>query len=282
VYARPHAVFESAALASIVDALFPPAAQERVELRTGIRAHALAELVLGVYPDGFLALLRGPWRARDVVLVGEQRMSSIDLSAEAPFVWRGGFDGAAHRDFIAVGQHVVVVAGGATRSPERLGALIARIDSGSFAATDRPALEAGLDAYRALEENPIVALWPERLEFPAEAGVAALLAREDAMAVGVDGGPRGTVEVRVVLTGAFPSTASENFRALVGSVAESDLGHALGVAAALSTLRIQVDDGAVRLHISLASRDLRGGLRMLFSAEIRELLGASPEPSRQD
>ena len=68
----------------------------------------------------------------------------------------------------------------------------------------------------------------------------------------------------------------DNFRALASSIAESDLGAALGARDALPTLRIETEEARVSLHASLASEILAAGLRTLFVAEMRELLSITP------
>ena len=85
-----------------------------------------------------------------------------------------------------------------------------------------------------------------------------------------------TLWIALELRGEFPPGAEDNFRALAASIAESDLGAALGARDALPTLRIESEEARIALRASLASEVLAAGLRTLFVAEMRELLSINP------
>jgi hypothetical protein len=78
------------------------------------------------------------------------------------------------------------------------------------------------------------------------------------------------------LLGEFPPGAEANFRALVGSLAESDLGRGLGLEEVARSLVVEVREREVALGARVRVSTLTRGLRALFGDEIEEMLDDSP------
>ena len=117
---------------------------------------------------------------------------------------------------------------------------------------------------------PLVLMRHGRPDLP-PTGVGLLLARLEHTVVSFDAvGP--ALEVDVHLDGAFPPGAEANFRSLVSSIAESDMGQALGMDEVEATLTVTATPSAVSMHATVDSQTLAAGLRALVGAEMDELL----------
>jgi hypothetical protein len=55
-------------------------------------------------------------------------------------------------------------------------------------------------------------------------------------------------------------------------MAASDMGHLLGMAEAMSTFSVRSEEGGVQLSLELSADTLARGARLLFTAEIPEIL----------
>jgi len=292
--ARPSAALSDPAIASLVDAVFPPDAPRRFGDRTGLHLDDVPEAVLAELPPpspettgagadpargepSFLVLFRLPGRARDFVeATGRTRMGSVETSAEAPFPRRVGFVGAHRRDVTALDGDTVLVVGGALDAGR---AVRGRVRDGAWGPGDAGGLPPDLRdrVVRALSEEPLVLAVPEPLPVAGNRGLALLLARQETLLATASGtSDHSGVVVTVGLTGRFPDSASSNFRTLLESVAATDLGGALGIREGLRTLSLETTDGGIALSIALPVRALRTGLRVLFTGELRDLLGTVP------
>lgn len=92
--------------------------------------------------------------------------------------------------------------------------------------------------------------------------------------------PPGEERVRITLwlEGELPEGADENFRALLGSLSATDLGRVLGLPEALPTLAIARRPGGIELKADFHPATLARGVRLLFRAEIAEIVDET-EPS---
>jgi hypothetical protein len=79
----------------------------------------------------------------------------------------------------------------------------------------------------------------------------------------------------VDLRGSFPEAAEDNFRTLITNIGVTELGTALGIDVGAERLTVRRVNGGVQLHTALPVTTLITGLRALFVADIRELLGTS-------
>ncbi len=266
--ARPAELFASDATRRVVSAVLPPEQLDSFAERTGVDPRELTELVFAETPAGRVVLARGPFDAAFAVREAGERMAPIESSAERP-VRRVGLLGERRVDLAALDDGVVswvegtpqlaaAVLAAARRPPER---------------REHPLRGTLLrDLRRGAGRAPLVVYAPQPLGLPLDSGVGVLLARERALAATMRPTDAGALDVGADMRGEFPPGAQDNFRALARSLAESDLGAALGARDALHTLRITAEETRVALHAELDPGLLASGLRALFVAELRELL----------
>jgi len=203
------------------------------------------------------------------------RMTGVHVSADRPQVRRSGYLGTDLYDMVALAEDVVLVSRGV---PAVTAAVIARVRSGNWPEGRSSSLAA--PELRALVETahraPLVLYVPRPLSLPPGFATSVLLARQRVLAAMVVPEGEEELDVSVALRGEFPDGAERNFRALVESVAESALGGALGIREGLQTLSVQAEADSVTLRMRLRVGTLVAGLRLLFTAELEELL-APPE-----
>jgi hypothetical protein len=282
VVARPAELHGSSAVRRVSNALVPDAFLEAFSLRNGVDPREVTEAVFAEYEHGFLLIVRGPWPASDVVRAAEQRMNTIEASADVPFVRRVGYLGTERRDLIALRDDVLVVASGVA---EELAPLLTYAGQGRWP----EGLSRALDTAdgRALrpgpEGLPLVLYSPEPLDLPAGYGTSLLLGRQRPMAVRVSPADSEieALALEVELLGEFPEGAERNFRTLLESIGRTPLGGALGIAEAARTLSVQVDDRSAVLRFNVPSSTLGTGLHVLFVAELRDLFGEPPHATPQ-
>ncbi len=273
VVASPAALARSAAVREVLDAIAPPALVDAFARRTGVEPAEVSEAVVAEVGDGLVVIARGPYAAADVVRGQEVRMSPVEVRQSEPFVRRAGWIGTDRVDLAALADDVVLVV---RNAPDLATAIQSRARDGRWPEGRSAALDrADAQVLRAdYEDAPLVVHAPAPLDLPPGTGTSLLLARERALAVSLAPAEGGELlDFRVGFRGEFPPGAETNFRTLAESMSESNLGAAMGMAEALPSLRIRVDDQSVELTFSIRARALSIALRVLFSGEIRELLG---------
>jgi hypothetical protein len=80
------------------------------------------------------------------------------------------------------------------------------------------------------------------------------------------------VRITLWLEGQLPEGADANFRALLGSLSATDLGRVLGLPEALPTLAIARRPEGIELQADFHPATLARGVRLLFRAEIAEIV----------
>ena len=274
---RPSVVAASPSFARLLDAVLLPGAFDRFAARTGVDLRTLSEAVYADFGDrGALWLARGPIDAPAVVREAGARMAIIESQSDDLFVRRAGFFTGGRREVVALAPDVLVVTEGPAIEP--LATLLACAASrtrrcpSSFSGSDAAAL------FTELGEAPLVVHAPTGVELPEQAGLAVLLAGTRALALAVDvASPEdGRLALRASLRGRFPADVADNFRVWFRAVGSSELGATLGLDEAASRLEVTPDATGLRLDTSLELTRLARGLRVLFSAELEELLAPDP------
>jgi hypothetical protein len=271
VVVRPANVAASQAFTRVLGAVLLPGALDRFAARTGVDLRTLSEAVYADFGEsGALWLARGPIDAPAVVQEAGARMAIVESQADTPFVRRAGFFTGGRRELVALAPDVLVVTEGPAIQP--LATLLACVASrtrrcpSAFAGRDAGAL---LTEFR---EALLVVHAPTGLDLPEGAGLATLLAGTRALGVAL--APLGSdrLALRATLRGRFPASVVENFRVWFGGVGTNSLGTTLGLDDAASQLEFVADAEALRVTTGIDAGRLARGLRVLFSAEIDELL----------
>lgn len=270
VTARPAELVSTEATARIVGALFPAEQLDRFSQRTGVDPRQLTELVVADHPDGRVVLARGPFDAAFAVREAGERMAPVESSVDEPRVRRAGFLGDRRVDVAALDEDAIAWVEG---TPQLAARVLAMAGQPARARRHALARESAAALRAEVGDAPIAVFAPHPLGLPLETGVGMLLAREQALAAAARVTEEGGLRVDADLRGEFPPGAHENFRALAQSLADTDLGAALGLRDALPSLRVEADEGRVALSARLDPAVLASGLRTLFIAELRELLG---------
>lgn len=275
IVARPAALFTSEAAARIVDALVLPGGLDHFTARTGVDPRRLLEAVYAEYDDGAsLVLVRGPIDAQLVVEEAGARMSAVESRADHPLVRRAGLFSDERRELVALERDVIVVASGPAIG--HLATLLACVTSSrgrcpsAFAGNDAAAL------FAAHQDAPLAFFAPTGLTLPEGFGTTDLLAGTRAVVAVVEPHELGELDVELEFRGRFPSGAEENFRALLRSVAATDLGTMVGLRTAAEHATVHQLANGVRLQTTLELAPLLYGLEVLFAGEIRGLLAPSP------
>jgi hypothetical protein len=271
VVVRPANLAASQAFTGVLDAVLLPGALDRFAARTGVDPRALSEAVYADFGEGgALWLARGPIDAPAIVQEAGARMAIVESAADAPFVRRAGFLTGGRRELVALAPDVLVITEGPAIEP------LATILACAASRTRRcPSAFSGHDAAALLtefREAPIVVHAPTGVDLPEGAGLATLLAGTRALAVAVYPLGSDRLALRAVLRGRFPAGVDENFGVWLGGVGASELGTTLGLDEAASHLEVAADAEALRFATGIDAERLARGLRVLFSAEIDELL----------
>ena len=263
----PSILLEEPSLRTVVDSIAPAEWRERFELRTGVRLGEVQRaLVLGYGEGRFLILARLPdaEQAAQTVTAAGMRMNTVEVSAEEPFARRVGFLGTQRREWVAVGDVLVVGAG--------VGPEIAELLAAVRAERALPWTGPDTDVLRARHERePAVWMMPRPLELPVDSGLGLLLARERALAASLDV-REGRLWASLTLRGELPPGADANFRQLAASLANSDLGAVVGLNLAERELAVRVDGEQAHLEAPWPADVLARGLRVLFVDELEALL----------
>ena len=284
-------LFRHPTTAPVLEALFPTALRDRFARRTGIEIDQVDEVVYAEFDRGDLAIAHGTWPAADVVRGASVRMNTVEVRAASPRERRAGYIGSERYDLVAIDEHRVMVARGhASLVPM----VLSRLDTGTWPEGHQPSLDRATmgGLVFASRDSDAVLFGPGPPTFSggraSKQGARALLgairafsvafrpletgARGDETRTGVADATDGELAVEVECRGDFPSTAAGNFRNLVHSVAETDLGSALGMNHVPDSLQVQANDGGVALSFRLNSRRLSWGLRVLLGGVVERLL----------
>lgn len=267
VLARPAGLAADPAVMEVVRALVPDERWERFRASTGVDPREVERVAFAVYEEGTVLVFRGSFLARVVVAEIAHRMLVVDSSSDDPVVRRGGLYHGARRDVLEVGEHEVMFV---TGSPALTGRALAAMRG------DEPrALGSGAAAeLRAAYGEELLAVFaPTHLSFEPGSGIAALLSREEALAVAMTPGQPGLLHLTLDVRGELPPGADENFRALCRSVASSDLGSVIGMTELVESLEVTATARGALLTASIEPGSVARGLRALLLAEIEEVVG---------
>lgn len=267
VVARPSELAADAAAMEVVRALVPDDRWERFRATTGVDPRAVEAVAFGSYDDGTVLVFRGPFLARVVVAEMAHRMLVVDSSSDSPVVRRGGLYHGVRRDVMEVGEHEVMLV---TGSPSLTGRALAALQGAEPRAFHGALASELLATYTTA---PLAVHCPEPLALEGGTGVAMLLAREEALAATLVPTNDGRLGITVDVRGELPPGADANFRALVVSVAHSDLGSVVGMQELVDSLEVQTSDHRAVLTASIAPGAVARGLRALLLAEIEEVVG---------
>lgn len=269
VLASPDALLARPETARVVRAVFSDEHLERFAERTGVDLRALTELVVGVTPEGRVAIARGPIDATMAVREAGERMAPVEAQADEPVVRRVGFLGRGRIDASALDEETVLHVDG----PPTLAAEV--LDAAEQVAEDRtdPLAACPIGEHAGA---PLLLCAPHPLGLPPDSGIGLLLAREEVLVASVRP-EEDHLRFAADLTGDFPPGVNDNLRAFAESLGRSDLGAALGIRDALPSLRIQAEEGHVAMTAAVDPGVLAAGLRALLVAEIEELI-EGPDP----
>jgi hypothetical protein len=272
---RPRALLAEDATMRVALAIVPLERLDAFRDRHGVDPRELEQVSIASYEQHTVLLASGSFHSSVVVSEIGHRMAPLESSADSPVLRRAGIYRMRRFELLAVGAHEVALVDG----PPALSGLVLHTRSDARGEPEPDSSEnrnePGLRALvRSEASAPFVYVLHGRPDLPPE-GVGLLLARlEDAVFAVAAVGPRdpGALELRARLLGEFPPGADENFRALVASLPESDLGRAVGLEEAARSLAIDSLDHEIRLTASVRASTLARGLRVLFGAEIDEML----------
>ncbi|MGF1469440.1 MAG: hypothetical protein ACFCGT_25245 [Sandaracinaceae bacterium] len=276
ILSRPAELFRRPSTRRILHALWPEAALDGFAARTGVDLRRLDELVVVDHPDGWVALARGgDLDAAFAVREAGERMAPLESSRDAPWPRRVGFLGERRVDLGALSPEVIAWVSG---PPSLAAEVYGRAERPAPARDHALGEPEPTSLWRAHGDAPFLLIAPHPLGLPRDSGVGVLLARQEALALsarlapGPDGGEGDEIALTLDLRGRFPSTATANFLALARSLAATPEGAAVGARDVLDTLALEVGDRRVLLEGRVRTAVLAAGLRVLFVAEIDELL----------
>ncbi len=270
VVAAPRRLFREPAARLLITRLVPDARLELLRMQHGIDARELDQLIVASYESGDIFVLRGPFLAHVAVAEMAHRMIPLESHAEAPRARAAGIFRGTRVDAIAIGPHTLAVVAG---PPALSGRLLASLEGESlpFDATEVRSLP---------DDPPFVWLRPVPFELPPDAPVGILLARVRSTCVTAVPSGTGSIGVSVRFTGEFPPGADGNFRRLASSLAQTDLGRAVGMADAMSSFTLEAVGPQVRLAALLSAEGLARGLWLAMGAEIEDALSDPPPGPR--
>lgn len=278
VIARPRELFEAPASATVIRGLVPDEQLEAIRVQHGIDPRTLEHLAFGTYESGEatgrVLVTQGPFRAEVAVAEIAHRMVPRESSTEGALPRAGGLLHGTRMDALAVGPHTLVLVIG----PPALTARVTRAAAGEAPPAIAGPVRAALEA----RPEPFLGIRPVPLDLPPGGSVALLLAEEESMLIAAAPESTDALRVAVVLDGAFPPGADQNFQRLVASLARSTMGEALGLREALPTLVVEASESQVRLEARLGAAHLADGLALVFRAEIADALGDDPPTGAPD
>jgi hypothetical protein len=273
---------------------------------SGLDWHQATELVIAGFPDATLWLVRAPFDPLRVERAFGRAAVAVEGRTEERGVTRfwGTVDGA--RTQVALfGRSAVAIERGRF-GPLQVAAYFAqrRLRRSLPAMRAAPLSEV---AERVGEpEAPLRVFAPGPFEGGAATGLGGLLRAATAFggrfaiapAIAASAGerpsmtpppaerpptrPSGTIEARVVLTGAWGPewrNAAERLDAIFRVIAEDSLGHLLGLDRPSTESRTTGDATAVELDLRLDAHAMATGLRAATTASLSEILGKPDEPT---
>lgn len=266
VIACPRTLFEEPASRLLIARLVPDAQWEALRVQHGIDPRLLEQVVVASYEEGDIYVLRGPFLAHVAVAEMAHRMVPVESRVEAPRARVGGVFRGTRVDAIAIGPHTLAIVAG---PPALSGRLLATLEgvSAPFEVAELRSLPGAA---------PFVWLRPVPLALTPDAPIGILLARERSMSLTASPSAPGSIAVALRFTGEFPPGAETNFRRLAASLAQTDLGRAVGMPEALASLTVQSEGSQVELAAVLGAEGLARGLWLAMGAEIAAALSDAP------
>lgn len=262
---------------AVAPLLLTDRARRAIERVLGVPLEDVHELVVAEHGErGRQILLRGPFDAPAAVRRMAERMTPVEVSSEEPLVRRAGFVGRVRREAVALRSDVLMVA-------DDLADVVAHVASAALAPRKERSWTPALASPEALallaetEGAPLALHAPQPLDLPEGYGTSLLLAREEALAATLTPVDGTWLQLEVGLRGEFPEGAVDNFRALVTSVARSELGMAVGLGDGLPSLRVQTEPGRVLIRMRVRAGSLARGVRILVGPDVGAVVeGAHP------
>ena len=271
---RPRALLANDATMRVALAIIPTERFDAFRDRHGIDLREVELASVATFGPHTVLLASGPFHASVVVAEIGHRMAPLESGSDAPVLRRAGIYRMRRLELLQLGPHEVALVDG----PPELSGLVVHTRSSSTASprSDRDG-RAGTPLRQLVRDEaaaPFLYLLHGRPDLPPD-GIGLLLARleDTVLTIAPAGDERpGILELRARFLGEFPPGADANFRALVASLSESDLGRAVGLDEAARSLTIDTFDREVRLTATVRSTTVARGLRVLFGAEIDEML----------
>lgn len=269
---EPSRVLASPALRRAFDVLVPERRRLAWAKRFALDPTNVAQLSVAEYADGVLLVARGALNAPQVVTATEAAMDAVETSSQPPRPRVVGLIGSDRYLLAAAAEDTLVLGQGA---PNNWHGLMRFLDGVSPTPPGSPALhQARLHQATEAEDAPFVLHLLQPLALPLDTAVGVVLAGQQQLSLALSSTDPASIDVWLAMSGEFPETIEDNLRALAASLAAEPLGAALGLTAALSTLRIERDAGVIVLRLQLPTERVIQGLETLFGAELWHLLQA--------
>jgi hypothetical protein len=260
---------------------------ERLDLvaaATGVDLRQVPELALASYDpdDALLQLVVHRRKPLEIERTFRERLTTDERRSveDDQLVRVSGRIGRQPRVFVALGRTVVgfQYGGDVDRGPARIAQLYA---AGKLRrnppVTADPAIA---PLWRELGDVLLGALLPGPFDEELAAGARGLLRAATAVVAGVSPTAQQALALVVLLGGDFssdPSRATRLLEAAWGDLANSDLGHLLGLNRPRSSPRASFDPRRLRLDVSLDPTALFDGLAAATTDSIREIMRRTPE-----
>jgi hypothetical protein len=236
----------------------------------GVDLRTLDHLAIAAYPSGHVIIAQGPFLAHVAVAELAHRMIPLEARTDGPGARAAGVLHGRHLEAIALGVHTLGIAVG---TPELAGRVV-RAAAGVI-----PPLVAGpVQQLASRRDAPFVWVRVEPLGLPTDTPVGLLLAEQETLVAAVSPASPTSVGVVIDLGGAFPATAEANFRQLIVSLAQTDLGTAVGLRSALGSLDVAAAPTGVTVRAELDARSVAQGVDLILQASIQEAVDRPWEP----
>jgi hypothetical protein len=286
VDARPREIAEIPDLIPAVSTVIPEARfRAFAEGHGGVDLRGMKELCVARYRDAQLVVARGPLDPARVERAFADRVTrapsrAIDVP-NPPVVRLGGEIAGAPERLVLFGREALALETGAPGAPPGIDGRVARIaEAFALGKLHRaaPALRGAALAKAAavLGDAPLRAFAPGPFEGETARGLGGLLRAATAVAASARfAGPPARIALRLVLTGAWQKDgpAAERLAAAAHVIAESALGHLLGVNEPLATPVVRATEDALVLDAVVDGNALARGLHDALDAEVSDILG---------